>query len=758
MNTDTPSPIKKQVDGFDHQRDTSSLSQNRADEIGSSEIKRPHRKHLESPKPASTGEKQYFQTAQSWTKMKLASLVKTIRSICRQETGVQNSVSQTKSDAAAKASFNPAALLAKPPLPERITEKRMEIADKTREMTKKLNFAIETSNKTGNHAILKLTIQEVENAFADLVSKENKPDPALIPSILQLQTKLQECKEKKSDLPSEKAQVFNTILQDLIKNNKANEGSIEDIRAEFKAQGKGFSKNEQHQIQIREKTYVISRDSEVQLGTVIPSIWKKEEEHFAEGGVAQIFGGNWIVNPKNKEDLVMKVGMDETTSWKDMINELSVTQAVHKTGVIPGVVPTPALVSYKDQVSILMRRQDMDGVGLSLTRPAERFTEGELKEIVSKSTNGLHAIHKAGYYHGDGKGKNLLWNEGSKNLMVADLGGARKFEEIFSTTKFPNMDDVMGNYTYFSPGINKKIEGVLLQREAEFQLAGLASQFDVQKSILKNLMNEIEPLLIANDQYTHGLALCDSLIPSFVIPCGDISTSEVAKKSIEIQMERASVPREVKEIIYPLLNGVSRASSAERLSVPELSMSFKTPEVLQNNLEQIIAFIKLKPKEERPKDASQIINFMNPHLNHMLATNDPSFATSKQGLIESLNTIKTLLSENPHLDKKKSKLPDQTIARINGDDNREAGSINSIKIRLRRVPKNEIAASGIAEGISKDIEILTKNSSLTKTDKEELKNLIANYKDVFIENLNLNGLPETGLTTASLNKALKQLE
>lgn len=760
MNTDNS--IKGQITGLINSIGKSVIPQKKGPEISSHEINQPHVEHpATTQQQPSVGGKHDPQTAQSWSKIKLGSLVRTIRSLFTQETSVQKSASPpalTQVTIPKAASFDPETVLAKPSVPERMSSQRMEVAEKLRAMTGKLDSAMEISKKTGNNALLKLTLQEAEGAVAHLMSRENKLDLAMIPSMLKLQTKMEECKQKKSELPSEKKQVFNALFQDLVKNNQAIEASMGDIKAQFKDQAKSMGENEHHQIHIGGKTYVISRDAEVNKGTAIPSIWKREDESFASGAVAEIYGGKWIVNPKNEEDLAVKVVVGEVTSLSDMVRELRITQAVHKNGEIPGVVPTPALVFYDNQVSVLMKRQDSDGIGLASTKPGERFTENELKEVVSKSLGGLKEIHQAGYYHGDVKGSNLLWNEKNKNLMVADLEGSRDFKELFAANKFPTMDDVQGNYTHFSPEIYEKIEGLLLQSKADYQLAASASQVDVQKSIVKSLMKEMEPLLVANDQYAHGLALCESLIPSFSIPCGHISTSDLAKQSIEIQMERANVPPEVREMIYPLFNGVSEALPAERSPTLQMNNSFKSSEELQSNLQKIAEHIKAKSAEERPPNASQIIKFIDAHITHMIATKDPAFTASKSELIESLNTIKNLMSENPNVNKGELKLFDQAIARITGDENTPIRTILQIKLSMKIVNKSERANSQKCESVSKDIEILIKKASITQTEKEDLQHQLSNYRDNFINNLNLSGLPETGLTTASLNKALEQLE
>lgn len=424
-----------------------------------------------------------------------------------------------------------------------------EAIEKTRDLTTQLDSALVTAGKTGNNAILKFAIQEIEKELNHLSTM------GLNPSVLtKLQTKLDECKQKKAELPSEKKQVLEAIMHDVTQGNKDIQQTLKaTIESQFKAQSKGLKDNEHHQMEISGHIYLISQDSQAAKGTTIPSIWKRESEAFADGGAAQIYGGQWIRNPRNAPELAIKQDLGGN-ELGDLRNEVILAQLIHANGDVPGVVPIPFMLG---DTSVVMHRQEMDGTKLRETVPGYTIEPAELMQIVSTTIDGLAAIHNVNIYHGDNKAGNLLWD--GKKLMISDLEGARSFDKLFSLEKFPTVEDVMGNYTLTYPQLENKLEGILQHREAEYNKA---QSPDDKKAILTDLMKEVAPLLKANDEYALGLALCESLIPSFKKPVKDI-TSDPTFESLNTQLNQAYISDDgVKDKIFSLLYEASAAIEA----------------------------------------------------------------------------------------------------------------------------------------------------------------------------------------------------
>lgn len=542
MNMNNGINFTRQVPGTVFSGETTKSTNNIGSEMKNQAI---NGKHAVAEISANGG--QAARNLDSAEKMKLGGLVQEINSRLSQNPAqpaastraLPPTPARAQQPAAPPTRALPAIPRALPAIPTGVASKQvMEATEKTTRMTNQLDSALAIASHTGNNAILKYTIQETEKDLNHLATVGLNPRV-----VANFKIKLDECKQMKSALPSERKQVMQAIMNDLMQDVTGNNKALaEGIEAQFKLQKEGLKKNEDHVMEINGHRFIISKDSQAAKGTTIPAIWKREAEPFAAGAMSAVYMGNWVTNPRNMADLAVKERFE--VDQVGPRNEVIVTQMVHADGIEPGVIRPPKLVEYQGKLVVLMDLKGGDGLDLGRINPAMHLSTDELKNIVLTAKNGLAAIHnKAQSVHSDLKAENLLWDGGSKTLMIADLEGARRFDLLFLLDQFPSTRDVLGHYTLKAPGLEAKIDQILQANKNAYEQANSPL---TKYLALKSLMKELVPVLKANDEYTLGLALCESLMPSFIHP-NDESQSGLLNNIGDVadQLEKAKIPREV---------------------------------------------------------------------------------------------------------------------------------------------------------------------------------------------------------------------
>lgn len=376
-----------------------------------------------------------------------------------------------------------------------------------------LDTALKASKAAGNNSELKATIYFVEIKVGSIVQSKPAPNTPLANAITAYQEKLAECKEQRSILLSEKKlETINIIMKDIGSKNINQNKLVAEVRQ--------VTKTNAHAFEINGVTYILSKNLPGKGNTnAIPAIWKRESRPFAEGAYGFIYGGEYIGKTGAGRSDVMKEAKtypEELDSQRrgsrvkranaDLQQEVSSANKIHGNGLQKGVVPPPHTVLYGGKTGYLVDRQKMDGIDFGHEIQKMNLSPVAIEKIIETATAGLNVIHDKGYYHGDIKPENMLWD--GKSLLIADLGGVKKMMELVPLDHYPESHaDFVGTHTagYLSEEVFENIDRIINLNEKHYN-----EETDPikKKAFLTNIIERrIFPLLKQNDAFALGMTL-----------------------------------------------------------------------------------------------------------------------------------------------------------------------------------------------------------------------------------------------------------
>lgn len=255
-------------------------------------------------------------------------------------------------------------------------------------------------------------------------------------------------------------------------------------------------------LEINGHMYVISKSKKGETNYLIA---QTAEKAFAEGSFGSVYDVTYLTGENRSTD-VMKVAKDGKTARTDVINEKKLLDEIHSHGPVKGIQAAPHTVIMGKIVGYLAPKYEMDGNGLleKIKSKKMEFSKDKKEAFTDNLISGLNTLHNLGIYHGDIKPANILYRK--DELVISDLGGARKFSNLAPNGSFPSLDAIVGTYSplFVSSNIIDKVDEKLLSIENTYNKTP-----DAQKEafLKEKIETEIKPLLQKNDQFALGLSL-----------------------------------------------------------------------------------------------------------------------------------------------------------------------------------------------------------------------------------------------------------
>lgn len=382
----------------------------------------------------------------------------------------------------------------------------------------KLDVALKISRSEGNNSALRGAIRETEAMLGQIIDSNPSPSNPLAKDLIACREKLSKCQEiRKNELLSEKkVKVVALILAD------QTEPFFMISQEEIESAVRKATKKQANTLEINGQVYIVSKTVPGSDPQAIPAVWKRNAQSLDSGTFGVIYGGKYIGETGKGRDDIMKEAnpnaKDVEKAKKDVINEFNVANDLHSTGRKAGIQQAPHSLIAGDRTGYLARREDMNGdtLGKNIVRKSISLTPTEKHMLALQATSGLTDMHNIGYYHGDNKGLNLLYNAKEKNLYVADLGGARKFSELVPLTSFPSISTIYTGCTpeYVSDVIHNQIKKILDENEQKYNR--ISDPIKKEEFLRNMLSSEIVPLLKKNDKFAMGSALYETFVGAYV--------------------------------------------------------------------------------------------------------------------------------------------------------------------------------------------------------------------------------------------------
>lgn len=411
-------------------------------------------------------------------------------------------------------------------------------------MTEKLNQALVTFKENKNVPEFESALQKANERMQPLL--ENLKDPALQPSIEKFQVKLKECEQNKIvEVTSAKiinhfVQSYKTRFSYLSPEEQKERGikpPIPPRKKNIVAEVEKFTQSglSAYSFRVVDSDALQLEKFAAEKGTETPALRKTFvittifpgkipgmpvllliNSQINRGGAGFIYSG--VNVGEEKYSIVMKTSLPEkdwnySRSIKALENEYSVLMDIHKDGKKIGVTPPPHTFVHGSTIGFLTDKQTMNGkqLGRKIPEGGIQITPMQKEKMVNDTVSGLETIHQLGYCHQDVKSDNLLWNEESKELLICDFGGVRKFSNLAALDHFPETLEIFGTHTsdYVSYDIYKSVENILEKFKPIYN--SHSEPVDKEKLLKEMFKSEIEPLIVKNDRFALGLSLFETL-------------------------------------------------------------------------------------------------------------------------------------------------------------------------------------------------------------------------------------------------------
>lgn len=301
---------------------------------------------------------------------------------------------------------------------------------------------------------------------------------------------------------------------------------------------------------------VITKDKQGNLSIAKTNIAAKA---LGEGEFGIVYNAENISSDKSSG--VIKLAKNNRGARADVKNEHTMLSELHKNGVVKGLQAAPhAVFNYtnKKYLGLVKEKQtgyvgvkyDGDGFDLFFNKSLKNDAEGNAikSDIIGQVCEGRAALKKAGIYHGDIKPENMLFreNKGKFEVVIADLGGARKFSDLFAAGP-----PFIGTYTpaYQENRLSGSVDRLDHRLE---QLKAIEKPTANEKATIQKVQNMIQVVMERIDDYALGLSLLE-------LWAGTKIAQPVSKEQVSRML--AGATDDVKMRINELLFGPSPLAS-----------------------------------------------------------------------------------------------------------------------------------------------------------------------------------------------------